>query len=250
MMERELDADALVAAAQRLRREHPEARIVTELVTPPGEHVVVRVTVELPGHGSVSALGSAEDGESRRWVELAEDRALQRALERLGSAAPDALAPAGAGTQTFPVTAGEARSWDQESESLKSTQPVELPTQPAELVGAVSSSGNGDVAGQAPTDIGSAGGIGRERGTPLVPSTQTARPATGPEEASRRESREPRPATRSDYGWDEFWRWARARGFSRKDQIAETLGISVADLSPRELRAALEAYLRERGQGR
>ncbi|MCM8747925.1 hypothetical protein NET02_02055 [Thermomicrobiaceae bacterium CFH 74404] len=248
MMERELDADALLAAVKRLRREHPETRIVTELVAPPGEHVVVRVTVELPGHGSVSALGSAEAGESPRWVELAEDRALQRALDRLGSATLDALAPAGAGTPTSPVTAGDRRSWDQGSESLKSARAEGLSTQPAELVGVMSSPGKADVAGQASTDIGPAGGIGREPGTPPASAAQARYTVAGPEELSRRESREPRPATRAEYGWDEFWRWARARGFSRKDQIAEALGYSVTDLTPRELRAALEAHLRQRRQ--
>uniref|UniRef100_A0A7C2WDV9 Uncharacterized protein n=1 Tax=Thermorudis sp. TaxID=1969470 RepID=A0A7C2WDV9_9BACT len=251
MGEQGLGAGAVVAAVVALRREHPEARIAAELVTAVGEQAIVRVTVELPGHGSASALGSAEAGESPRWVELAEDRALLRALSLLGyQAAASWVAGPSAEPEAPALSAPSDRpsGWDQ---AIERPEPVRREAQvarPAEPVGVGRSPGKGDGAGHTPPETGLAGGIARERGAPLAPSTQTARPAAGQEEASWRESKEPRSASRSDYGWDEFWRWARAQGFFRKEQIAEALGRPVEDLTPRELRMALEAYLREHEQ--
>lgn len=251
MSEQELDAHGLAAAVVALRREHPEARITAELVTALGEQAIVRVMVELPGHGSVSALGSAGAGESPRWVELAENRALLRALSLLGYQAAEhwaARPSAEPETPALSAPSNQPSSWDQ---AIERPEPVRREAQvarPVEPVGVAPLPGRSDGTGQVPPETGLAGGIARERGAPLAPSTQTARPAAGPEEASRRESKEPRSATRSDYGWDEFWRWARARGFSRKDQIAEALGYSVEGLTPRELRAALETRLREHEQ--
>ncbi|GBD16456.1 hypothetical protein HRbin26_01354 [bacterium HR26] len=225
--------------------------MTAELLVAQGELAIVRVTVELPGRGGASALGSAGAGESPRWVELAENRALLRALSLLGYEAAErrtARPSAEPETPALSAPSNQPSSWDQ---AIERPEPVRREAQvarPSEPVRVGPLPGRSDGTGQAPSETGPPGGIGRERGTPLVPSTQTARPAIGPEEASRRESREPRSATRSDYGWDEFWRWARARGFSRKDQIAEALGYSVEDLTPRELRAALEAHLREREQ--
>jgi hypothetical protein len=68
-----------------LRSEHPDARIETQLV-PTGEDLALcRATVYLASGASASAHGSAKlDGSADALFELAENRALARALAALG----------------------------------------------------------------------------------------------------------------------------------------------------------------------
>jgi hypothetical protein len=246
MGEQGLGARAVVAAVVALRREHPEARIAAELVTALGEQAIVRVTVELPGHGSASALGSAEAGESPRWVELAEDRALLRALSLLGYQAAEpwvARPSAEPETPALSAPSDQPSGWDQ---AIERPEPVRREAQvarPAEPVGVGRPPGKSGGDGHTQVKSRPAGEVDEGQGT--LPARPTV---TGPAGTSRPSHQEPRPAARQDFGWDEFWRWARAQSFFRKEQIAEALGRPVEDLTPRELRMALEAYLREREQ--
>lgn len=235
---REPVAGDLTATLAALRREYPEARLLSELVSALGEHVVVRVTIELPGYGATSALGSATTGESPRWIELAEDRALIRTLRRLGYEVAETHVAYRSTELGTPV---------------RSTFPLE-PASRSQTPGPLQSTPREEPAGQVPAPLAPArpGEFGvRDRpvepaaddaGAPeLLAGTQATVETAAPAEH--------RTAFRSDSGWDGFWRWARPLGFSRKEQIAETLGRPLPEiqgLSPRELRALLEAHLRER----
>ena len=233
MGEQELGARAIVAAVVALRREHPEARIAAELVTALGEQAIVRVS-------------SAEAGESPRWVELAEDRALLRALSLLGYQAAEpwvARPSAEPETPALSAPSDQPSGWDQ---AIERPEPVRREAQvarPAEPVGVGRPPGKSGGDGHTQVKSRPAGEVDEGQGT--LPARPTV---TGPAGTSRPSHQEPRPAARQDFGWDEFWRWARAQSFFRKEQIAEALGRPVEDLTPRELRIALEAYLREREQ--
>ena len=244
MSEQELDARGLAAAVLALRQEHPEARIAAELVTALGEQVVVRVTVELPGHGSASTLGSAGAGESPRWVELAENRALLRALSLLGyqAAEPWAARPsAESETPALSTPSDQPSSWDQVIERPEPVRREAQVARPAEPVGVGRSPGRSGGDGHTQVKGRPAGGVDERKGALPAPPT-----AAGPAGTLPPSQQEPRLAGRRDFGWDEFWRWARAHGFFSKEQIAGALGRPVGDFTPRELRTALEAYLRER----
>jgi hypothetical protein len=67
-----------------LRREHPEAQITTQHVQLTPEAAVFRVEITIPDGGGASAYGSAAAGDGPRFIELAETRALGRALLALG----------------------------------------------------------------------------------------------------------------------------------------------------------------------
>ncbi len=235
-------AGDLTATLAALRREYPEARLLSELASVPGEHVVVRVTIELPGYGATSALGSATAGESPRWIELAEDRALMRALRRLSYEVAEAQAAHQSAELGTPV---------------RSTFPVE-PASRSQTPGPLLSTPREEPAGQAPAPLAPARrGELAVRDRPVEPATDDAgKPERLPGTRATAETAAPaehRPASRADTGWDGFWRWARPFGFSRKEQIAEALGRPIPEiqgLSPRELRTLVEAHLRERERRR
>ncbi len=67
-----------------LRTAHPNARIETQIVAGDDDIVLCRAHIELPDGGSATGHGSAMRGDGEFYFETAEDRALGRALNRLG----------------------------------------------------------------------------------------------------------------------------------------------------------------------
>src|SRR4051794_5900287 len=73
-----------------LREQHPDAQIVTDIVTFDVEHetAVVRATVAIPNGGTATAYGTAQAAKLSRnkekFLEWAETRAVGRALAFLG----------------------------------------------------------------------------------------------------------------------------------------------------------------------
>uniref|UniRef100_A0A7C2WAT7 Uncharacterized protein n=2 Tax=Thermorudis TaxID=1649508 RepID=A0A7C2WAT7_9BACT len=69
-----------------LRRDHPDARVQTELVELDRERgfALFRASIEIPGGGSATAYGSETEGDFRDYIEKAETKALGRALRALG----------------------------------------------------------------------------------------------------------------------------------------------------------------------
>lgn len=76
------------------RADHPESEIETEMVISDAGYIVVRAILRTRDAGAVSSHGSASrDEDGPNFAELAEDRALARALLAFGYAGePDALA--------------------------------------------------------------------------------------------------------------------------------------------------------------
>jgi len=67
-----------------LRTAHPDATIVTEMVSHEGQMAVFKAEVTVPGSGSATGWGSEQFGDFRDYIEKAETKALGRALAALG----------------------------------------------------------------------------------------------------------------------------------------------------------------------
>ena len=67
-----------------LREVHPDAAIVTELVSHQGQDAIFRAMVSIPGGGSATGYGSEAYDDFRDYLEKAETKALGRALAALG----------------------------------------------------------------------------------------------------------------------------------------------------------------------
>lgn len=79
------DQNTLQSRLLWFRRDHPDADIETELVVAEEEMAVCRATLRSQAGGSASSHGSAlRELDGAGYVELAEDRALNRALTALG----------------------------------------------------------------------------------------------------------------------------------------------------------------------
>jgi hypothetical protein len=67
-----------------LRDRHPDASIVTDLVSHSEDLAVFRATVTVPGGGSATGWGSEGPNDFRDYIEKAETKAIGRALAALG----------------------------------------------------------------------------------------------------------------------------------------------------------------------
>jgi hypothetical protein len=189
-----------------LRGQHPDARIETQLVAGDSDVALCRATVSLPSGGAATAHGSARrDGNDESYVELAENRALARALAAVGFGAEFAdedhielrprLAP--------PVALMTARALKERDEGQRYTAPDK-------------EDGSESDAEPEPT--------------PARPQ----RPA--PDE------RPPVPQTGADINWNKFWEWARPRGYRSADELSKLLDVDILALTPAEVRRLLVRY--------
>jgi hypothetical protein len=188
-----------------LRAEHPDAQIATQLHAGGVEegHAVFRASVTIPGGGSATGWGSETARDFGDFLEKAETKALGRALAALGY-----------GTQFAP----ELDEGDRIADS-----PVDRKPTPR--------------AGTTP---------GREpapRRSPQRP-TPSDRPAAvpsaaGPPSPGKATAEELEELSAADFGWTEFWSWARQRGYSDRTSLDAAVGRSTQGMTPVEIRAAL-----------
>src|SRR5687768_5882699 len=75
-----------------LRREHPDAAIVTEHVQIDPTIAIFKATVSLPTGGKATGYGSETAGDFGDFIEKAETKAIGRALRALGFGAPNSEA--------------------------------------------------------------------------------------------------------------------------------------------------------------
>lgn len=197
-----------------LRAEHPDARIETQLVPTDDELVSCRATVSLPSGASASAHGSAKlEGGMESLVELAENRALVRALAALGYGAEYAeddrlearprLIP--------PVELMTARTLKERDEGARYSEPERL------------SEAEDESDDELPED------------EPDPPTSMPATPTTDPERPAT-------PRSGADISWNKFWEWARPRGYRSAAELSELLGVEVLSLTPADVRRLLVRY--------
>ena len=179
-----------------LRKEHPDAEIVTELVQHDPQMAIFKATVTVPTGGKATGYGSETASDFPDFIEKAETKAIGRALNALGYGAQfgDSQRPEDPVSDRGPaelLVAGGAAA-----------RPVALPRrdeQPAKL-----SAGQKQSAGE------------------------TA--------AAEHHLRRSADQELVDYSWSAFWPWARERGLNGPREIENLIGQQVAGLSPAELR--------------
>jgi hypothetical protein len=231
-----------------LRREHPDAEILTEHVRIDEGMAIFKATVSVPTGGRATGYGSETAGDFGDFIEKAETKAIGRALNALGYGAQfsekgeDEPTPVPQERRQAPPSPERVTPTPPRQQAEPSTPPIAaVPSQPR----------------PAPAD--------REvRDTPAardepVPIRQTAqapadRPARGPVAAPRpatpeRPARQPAPAPApvpddddddvdmADMTWTAFWEWARPLGYSKRGDIEQLLGYSIDSLTPAEVRA-------------
>lgn len=209
---------------QSLRREHPNAEIVTEHIRIDDEIAIFRATVTIPGGGKATGHGSVRAQADATYIESAELRALARALAVLGFPAQPAQGEASPTPVSSRRASAEIRTIgtgaDAPTEPQVPVQPRPEPTKRPESPKSATPE----------RPVSPEGATSAERGTP--PVTPFPRPATRPSEAD---------PPLEDFSWTAFWRWAREQGFETKSAIETFVGRSIQSLSPGEVRQLIQA---------
>lgn len=214
-----------------LRREVPGAVIDTEAIKIERDLVVIRAVTSLPDgtSGSGFAAELTEEHPSLAIaLETAETRAIGRALDVLGLILPPDSEPR---PKPEPI---------RQSERPKATPvaPVDLEDPPAVVdalrraarsqpraIRAVEQSESDEAPVRSAT--------GDVRFTVPTPFPQRSQSEDGGSESTD-------DVPLEDYSWTAFWRWAREKGLMRKVDIEQRIGRSIDELSPAQIRIALQ----------
>ena len=204
-----------------LRSREPEATIETQVVPSDEDEIVCRATISVRSGASVSAHGSARRSDDEAAVEVAENRALARALASLGI-----------GTEYL----------DDDDVEL---QPV--PNPPVNLMTARALMDRGELAYETRTDETSTD----EESAPAPDEPEEA-PADGtggsatlqPASSLDNSSAEP-----EDISWTKFWAWAKPRGYGSAIELGELLEVDVLSHTPGEIRRMIKRHEMEHPPG-
>ena len=205
-----------------LRREHPDARIVTEHVQIDSTLAIFKATVSLPTGGIATGYGSETTADFRDYIEKAETKAIGRALRALGFGAPNSE-----GEEDIEGVTPTPPLIEKPQEGIR---PQAAPVTPAR---------------PRPTPV--------ERAAPAKAADEARRPpATRPPAAATNQPAAA-PSTSpaddpdlADYSWTAFWPWARGIGLPDKKSIEDLIGRSTDGVMPAELRSLI---LAARGEG-
>ena len=226
-----------------LRREHPDAEILTEHVQIDQTTAIFKATVTLPTGGKATGYGSETATDFGDFIEKAETKAIGRALNALG----------------YGAQFGE-RSGDEEGATYP--RPVDgLPSTPDEassrpVAGTVTVGGAATQQGVDRSDAAGAGRgappidfpTGRQQATER-PTGQAVRGPAAPggqadpaDEAGSigSQGHGPEPEL-ADYSWSAFWPWARGLGLNGPKAVEALIGRPTAGLTPAELRDLIVA---------
>lgn len=212
-----------------LRREHPDAEIVTEHVKIDETSAIFKATVSVPSGGRATGYGSETAGDFGDFIEKAETKAIGRALNALGYGAqfaegdeePAPLATLRSTTQSRPNAARPAPS----------TAPIPIPSAPKPAAVPVE----------------------RPRANDTESLTMTATDQDEPDAGERATSSAVTPESTSppsvegepdmaDYSHAAFWEWARPRGYQTREDVERTIGRSMKGLTPKEVRRLLREH--------
>lgn len=213
-----------------LRKEHPDAELITEMVEHDQQMAIFKATVTLPTGGKATGYGSETANDFPDFIEKAETKAIGRALNALGFGAQFGER----GDEAAPLPpARPAQERPSARTAAPSPAPVPLnrtaqtarpPARPDALPAAPARE-----AAPTPTPM-------RERAAPPV---RDVPPAVAPVANLP-------DADLAEYSWSAFWPWARDRGLNGPKEIESVIGQPVAGLSPAELRALIQAAGAER----
>ncbi len=213
-----------------LRKEHPDAELITEMVEHDQQMAIFKATVTLPTGGKATGYGSETANDFPDFIEKAETKAIGRALNALGFGAQ--FGERGDETPTVPAARPGAER--------PASRPVAQTAAPVPLNRAAQTSRPAARAESVPTEP--------VREPVQAPAQLRERPAQTVREASPAATA---PAATPDadlaeYSWSAFWPWARDRGLNGPKEIEAMIGQPVAGLSPSELRTLIVAAKSER----
>ena len=212
-----------------LRREHPDAEIITEHVKIDETSAIFKATVSLPSGGRATGYGSETAGDFGDFIEKAETKAIGRALNALGYGAQFAEG------DEEPVPPGTIRpamqSRPNDGRPATSAAPIPIPS--ARKPAAVPAERSRATDAESPT-VTSSDQDESETPDSVASSTVTlASPPAPPDDS------EPDMA---DYSHAAFWDWARPRGYQTREDVERTIGRSMKGLTPKEVRRLLREH--------
>ena len=203
-----------------LRSQQPDATVETQVVPTDEEEVVCRATIVLRSGAAATAHGSSRRANGDAAVELAENRALARALASLGfgteylddddvDVEPVPSPPVNLMTARA-LMDREPASYDDHPEPEPEPEPEQ--PEPAE--------------------------------PPAPPPDPEAHPGLQP--AS---SIDDQPRESEDISWTKFWAWAKPRGYGSAIELGELLDVDVLSHTPGEIRRMIKRYELEHPPG-
>lgn len=208
-----------------LRKEHPDAELLTEMVEHDQQMAIFKATVTLPTGGKATGYGSETANDFPDFIEKAETKAIGRALNALGFGAQFGER----GDDTSAMPAGRPM------QERPAARPVAAPPAPVPLNRAQTAA-RPPARPEAPT----AAPVREAEPTPTRLRERAARPAPEAAPAAAPAASAP-DADLAEYSWSAFWPWARERGLNGPKEIEAVIGQPVAGLSPAELRALITA---------
>jgi hypothetical protein len=214
-----------------LRKEHPDAELITEMVEHDQQMAIFKATVTLPTGGKATGYGSETANDFPDFIEKAETKAIGRALNALGFGAQfgergdePASAPASRPAQERPAARPVA------------APPAPVPLNRAQAASRPSPRQDAPVAAPAGE---TAPAPAQMRARPVRPAPEAAPAPAAPVASAPAASAA--DADLAEYSWSAFWPWARERGLNGPKEIEAVIGQPVAGLSPAELRALILA---------
>lgn len=212
-----------------LRREHPDAEIVTEHVKIDETSAIFKATVSVPSGGRATGYGSETAGDFGDFIEKAETKAIGRALNALGYGAQFAEGdeePAPPAANRPPM---QSRPNDVRPASSAAPIPIPSARKPAVMPAERPRATDAESPSVTPSDP--------EQSEPLdsaASSTITSASSPLPPD-----DLEPDMA---DYSHAAFWDWARPRGYQTREDVERTIGRSMKGLTPKEVRRLLREH--------
>lgn len=259
-------ARAVLLRVQWARRDHPETILTTELAHLDDRLVVVKAAVTLPTGTSATGHAAEQPGtddDRGAAVERAETRAIGRALDLLGytlvdaesaSSVPDQQQDTAGESPAEPTPLDTSPSGRSEttggrwSTPSREPRPVDGGPRPpvVDALRRIRRPEPPDVPDQAPPETAEPPSApdrqgGRRPPITLRPRSQGSQGAqnspTGGSPASATDDADEPPL--EDYSWNAFWRWARQRGYSSHEDLAQAIGRPTQGLTPAQIRTAL-----------
>jgi hypothetical protein len=187
-----------------MRKEHPQARILTDLAQFDTAMAVIKATITLPSGAEATSYGSALAADGDEMVERAETKAIGRALNVLGYS-----------VESFD---GRPVATERQASTTKpaaSPRPAPTPSPAREEVIEI--------------DV-------------VEPEPAPTPAATSPVVAALPEDDEEIEVDPADYSWTAFWRWARPHGFDNRGAVEAFLGQSINGLNPGDVRRLIREH--------
>src|SRR5688572_29223050 len=233
-----------------LRREHPDAEIVTEHVQIDDRIAIFKATVTLPSGGKATGYGSETAGDFGDFIEKAETKAIGRALNALGYGAQfgvrgdDDPAASAAPPAAPPRTPSPPRATTPAPTTARAepSRPPERPTPPPEPIQALPPASPASETSarieEAPAPVPIRPGAGTPTELPQPQTESTSRRPRGA--ATPAAPAAEGDAELADVSWNVFWPWARSLGYRKREEVEAFIGRPIGDLTPGEVRAMIQ----------